>query len=44
MFHACAKEGEKVKKTETFYNLLKLASFVCETVIFFKIGKTQINT
>lgn len=36
MFHACAKEGEKVKKTEIFYNLLKISGFCVRNGHFFQ--------
>ena len=41
MFHGRQNEGAKVKKTEIFITRWKLVLFVCETVDFFKICKTQ---
>ena len=36
MFHACTKEVAKVKKTEIFYNLLKISEFCVRNGHFFQ--------
>ena len=36
MFHACTEEDAKVKKIETFYNLLKISEFCVQNGHFFQ--------